>query len=189
VPGEAVPLPLPAPGPCRRIALIEVHKHERQLVAHCDDGTTREFRIALGRDPVGAKQASGDHRTPEGLYRVAGPARRSRFHLFLPIDYPSAEDADAARDRGRLSPRDHARILRAHGEGRLPPHDTPLGGQLGFHGEGQRWRGDSAVLDWTYGCIALRDEDIQFLADRAPPGTPVRILPEAPAGSGPSPQS
>jgi hypothetical protein len=179
-PEEPAPLPLPAPGPCRRIVLIEVYKHERQLAAHCDDGSIREFRIALGRDPVGTKQSTGDHRTPEGLYRVVGPARHSRFHLFLPIDYPSAEDADWARKHGQLSAADHARILRAHAERRLPPHDTSLGGQLGFHGEGERWRGDSAVLDWTYGCIALPDEDIQFIADRAPPGTPVRIWAEAP---------
>jgi murein L,D-transpeptidase YafK len=174
-PEPVQPAPLPAPGACPRIRLIEVYKQERRLVAHCDDLTTREFGVALGREPLGNKQRVGDERTPEGLYRVAGPARRSRFHLFLPIDYPNAEDADAGLELGRISAADHARIVRAHERGRMPPQDTALGGQLGFHGEGERWRGESDLLDWTYGCVALADDDIDFIAERAPPGTPVRI--------------
>jgi hypothetical protein len=114
---------------------------------------------------------------PEGVYHVAGPARPSRFHRFVPIDYPSPADADLALREGRLSRADHARVLAAHARGALPPQDTPLGGLLGFHGEGERWRGDSADLDWTYGCLALRDADLDFLAARVRRGTPVRILP------------
>jgi hypothetical protein len=175
-PAPVVSIPAPAPPPpCERIASLEVHKDARTLVARCEGGAVETFRVALGREPAGAKRAAGDLRTPEGDYRIAGPARASRFHLFIPIDYPSAADADAARAQGRLSASDHARILAAHERGELPPEDTPLGGRLGFHGEGERWRGDSADLDWTYGCLALDDRSIEFLAERAPPGTPVRI--------------
>jgi L,D-transpeptidase catalytic domain len=166
----------PPPSPCVTILWMEVHKSARQLEAHCEGGGRLLLTVALGREP-GAKRSRGDQRTPEGLYHVAGPAKPSRFHRFLPIDYPSAEDADRARREGRLSERDHARILSAHARDAPPPVDTPLGGGLGFHGEGERWRGDSAHLDWTYGCLAVRDAEIDFLAAHAPPGTPVRILP------------
>jgi murein L,D-transpeptidase YafK len=133
---------------------------------------------ALGREPRGDKIAAGDDRTPEGLYRVSGPARASRFHLFIPIGYPSAEDAEAALLDGRISPRDHARILYAETFGEAPPDDTPLGSGLGLHGEGRRWRGESAALDWTNGCVAVTDEEIEFLARRVEVGkTEVLIEP------------
>jgi murein L,D-transpeptidase YafK len=135
------------------------------------------FTVALGRAPFGPKQGRGDLRTPEGLYHVSGAARRSRFHRFLPIDYPSLADAERARAEGRLAGRDLERIAAAHARGQTPPADTPLGGDLGFHGEGERWRGDSEHLDWTYGCLAMTDERIEFLAARVRRGTPVRILP------------
>jgi len=153
-----------------------VHKGERRLWARCEGGAVVELRVALGRAPEGAKRDVGDQRTPEGVYRVAGRARPSRFHRFVPIDYPSEADADRALAEGRLSRSDHERIVAAHGKHVLPPHDTPLGGQLGFHGEGTRWRGESEALDWTEGCIALADSDLDFLIARVRIGTPVTIL-------------
>jgi hypothetical protein len=174
VPEAAAPAPA---APCLRIERILVHKGERRLFASCQGGALVALPVALGREPEGAKRASGDHRTPEGTYRVAGPAQRSqRFHRFVPIDYPSPADAARALAEGRLSRRDHARILAAHRKGVLPPQDTPLGGGLGFHGEGERWRGDSQHLDWTYGCIALADADLDFVIGRIAVGTPVTIL-------------
>jgi murein L,D-transpeptidase YafK len=159
---------------------VEVHKRERTLHALCEGGGERRLRVALGREPEGPKRRADDQSTPEGDYRIAGPARRSRFHLFLPIDYPSQVDADAARAAGTLSASDHRRILEAHRRGVPPPGDTPLGGRIGFHGEGARWEGTSRHLDWTYGCVALSDADIDFLAARLQIGTPVTILPAAP---------
>lgn len=134
------------------------------------------MRVALGREPDGRKRLAGDRRTPEGLYHVLR-TRPSRFHRFIEIDYPSREDADRALAAGRLTPAEHAAILRAHERGEPPPQHTALGGGLGLHGEGTRWRGASEVLDWTFGCIALSDEDIEFLAQRVEPGTPVAIEP------------
>jgi murein L,D-transpeptidase YafK len=154
-----------------------VSKAARRLDAACEGGGRLSWTVALGRDPHGPKQRAGDHRTPEGLYHVSGPARRSRFHRFLPIDYPSLADAEQARSERRLARADFERIAAAHARGAPPPMDTPLGGDLGFHGEGERWRGDSEDLDWTYGCLGMSDEAIEFLAARAPRGTPVRILP------------
>jgi murein L,D-transpeptidase YafK len=168
-----IPAELP---PCGAIASIEVIKRLRRLRAHCEGGRVVEMTAALGRE-AGGKMRAGDTRTPEGSYRVSGPARASRFHLFIPIDYPSVDDARAARADGRISGAAYERIVSAHARGEAPPGDTPLGGNLGFHGEGERWRGDSVDLDWTNGCIGLSDADIDFLAERIGIGTPVAIQP------------
>jgi murein L,D-transpeptidase YafK len=177
-PPPAGPAPAPAPAPagpepprdCARILLIEVSKSRRTLSARCEGGAILDMTAAVGREPRGHKLGAGDDRTPEGRYRVSGRARPSRFHLFIPIDYPSAEDARAALDEGRISPREHARILYAATFGLAPPGDTALGGGLGLHGEGRRWQGESARLDWTNGCVAVTDPEIEFLAHRVEVG-------------------
>ncbi|MFI5321845.1 MAG: murein L,D-transpeptidase family protein [Myxococcota bacterium] len=155
---------------------IEVRKRARMLEAWCGDTGLRAFPIALSRAPEGAKRARGDERIPEGDYHIGGAPRASRFRLFLPIDYPSPADADLALAERRISARVHREILAAHAQRRMPPQDTVLGGFLGFHGEGERWRGD-LDLDWTQGCVALPDDAIVWLAQHAPRGTPVRISP------------
>jgi hypothetical protein len=170
-------IPLSDDPTCPRIAHIEVRKSERRLVARCDPGPVFVMKVALGRDPIGPKTSRGDNRTPEGSYVVSGPARRNRFHRFIPIDYPSRRDADAALASGAISPAEHARILARRAHDRPPPQNTSLGGGLGLHGEGKRWQGESNGLDWTFGCIAVRDPEIDFLAERVKVGTPVWIVP------------
>ncbi len=162
---------------CPRIAYLMIRKSEHLLVARCDTGPVIAMSVAIGRDPIGSKQARGDQRTPEGNYRVSGPARRSRFHRLIPIDFPSRRDADNALARGAISAAEHARIVARRADGRPPPQDTALGGHLGLHGEGLKWQGESAGLDWTYGCIAVRDHEIDFLAERVSIGTPIWIQP------------
>lgn len=177
-PRAAREAPEPAPPACERVRRIDVHKRERRLVARCERGAVVVFEVALGHEPVGPKREAGDRRTPEGRYRVRGPAVPSRFHRFLPIDYPSLEDAALAFAEGRIGASDLRRIRRAHAEGSVPPADTPLGGAIGLHGEGERWEGATPSLDWTHGCIALPDGAIDFLAARVPSGTPIEIHPE-----------
>jgi hypothetical protein len=174
-PAPAAIPPIAPPPRCERIQRLEVRKSERTLIAHCVGGGALSFPIALSREP-GPKRQRGDLRTPEGVYRIAAPARPSRFHRFLPIDYPSLADAEAALAEGRITASERDAIAQAQRNGRLPPQHTALGGHLGFHGEGRRWRGD-LDLDWTEGCFALSDEAIEGVAARAPPGTPVEILP------------
>ena len=170
------PPPDPRSLPCPAVSRLEVRKRERVLEATCDGGGLRVFPIALSQEPVGAKRRRGDQRIPEGAYHVAGEPRSSRFRLFIPIDYPSPADADRALREGSISTTTHRRILAAQRAGRMPPQDTALGGLLGFHGEGNRWRGD-LDLDWTEGCVALEDGAIRWLAEHARRGTPVTILP------------
>ncbi len=156
---------------------LEVDKSERTLWAYCEGGGVVRLAAAFGREPSGHKRTSGDLRTPEGRYRISGPAETSRFHAFVPIDYPSVEDANAALADGRIDAADHARIVEAHAKGESPPSNTPLGGEIGLHGEGERWAGDSKHLDWTLGCVALTDSDLDFLIERIEPGVAVEIHP------------
>jgi hypothetical protein len=168
---------LPEAPSCPQIAHIEVRKSERRLVARCNAGPAVVMKVALGRQPVGPKTVQGDLRTPEGSYVVSGPATRNRFHRFIPIDYPSRHDADVGLESGTISAAEHARIVARRAHDRTPPQDTALGGELGLHGEGPRWQGESAELDWTFGCVAVRDHEIDFLAQRVKVGTPVWIIP------------
>jgi murein L,D-transpeptidase YafK len=160
-----------------RIVRIDVHKSERILRAHCARGAVVEMTAALGREPLGSKREAGDLRTPEGRYAISDGAAPSRFHAFVPIDYPSVADADRALADGRIDSRDHARIVEAHARGVQPPGDTPLGGGIGLHGEGLRWAGDSEHLDWTLGCIAVTDRELDFLIARIERGVSVEIQP------------
>jgi len=156
---------------------IAVKKRDRNLRAFCEGGEVVELQVALGRGSLGPKRRVGDEQTPEGRYQISGPPRGSRFHVFVPIDYPSITDAELALVEGRVSEPDYHRIIDAHALGLEPPTDTALGGYLGLHGEGRKWRGKSRDLDWTYGCVGLADEDIDFLAARIAIGTPVLIEP------------
>jgi murein L,D-transpeptidase YafK len=166
-----------APAACERIVAIAVSKRERRLRAECEGGALVEMVVALGRGAAGPKLRVGDSRTPEGRYRISGPPRQSRFHQFIPIDYPSLSDAEIAHSEGRLSDADYRRIAAAHAQGQPPPADTALGGYVGLHGEGKRWHGDTRLIDWTLGCIGLADADVDFIAARLDVGTPVSIVP------------
>jgi murein L,D-transpeptidase YafK len=137
------------------IERIVVYKAQRRMelwsqgqLAHTITG------IQLGDAPVGHKQFQGDERTPEGRYTIDYGNPESAYHLSLHIDYPRAEDVDFARSQGR-SP----------------------GGQIFIHGQPNSWPASRVPGDWTDGCIALADEEIEALWEAVPNGTPIEILP------------
>jgi hypothetical protein len=165
------------PEACAQITAIDIEKGRRRLVATCDSGERYEFPVGLGRLALGEKRETGDLHTPEGQYRVAEPPRSSPYHIFMLLDYPSREDAERALLDGRISQETYARVVAAHERGDVPPQDTELGGRIGIHGEGEEHQGDSAHKDWTFGCVALSDAAVEFLAFRTPVGTPVQIHP------------
>jgi hypothetical protein len=174
-PEPTPPVPAPPPAACERVERLTVVKSERAMTAECRGGARIVYPIALARER-GPKRRQGDQRMPEGDYRISGPPRTSRFHVFIPFDYPSRADADRGLADGLIDASTHASIARAHARRRMPPQDTPLGGALGIHGEGPRWRGD-LKLNWTEGCIAVTDKAIEELARLVKPGTPLRIEP------------
>ena len=131
--------------------------------------------VAVGRYGTSAEKRRGDNRTPLGRFRVTGIERDTGFHRFIRLSYPDADRARAARQRGDISQDQLHAILTAHRRGQLPPQDTVLGGHVGIHGVG---RGDPdlhEVMNWTKGCVALTDRQIDSLLPWIRIGTTVEI--------------
>lgn len=135
---------------------LVVHKADRTLELFAGGGLVgRITGIQLGPAPSGPKHFAGDGRTPEGRYVVDWGNDASAYHLSLHISYPSAADVAFAAAQGR-SP----------------------GGAIFLHGQPNDWNGPGRVPgDWTAGCIALTDAQIEDLWQRVPDGTPIRIEP------------
>jgi murein L,D-transpeptidase YafK len=139
------------------VDLIIVDKSERTLRVLKKGRALKTYRIALGRNPEGAKAEEGDGRTPEGRYRIESRNAWSAYHLSLRVSYPTTAQRRAARRRG-VSPGGDIMI---HG---LPNGFDPL---------------DAARLpdDWTAGCIAVTNEEIEELWRVVPVGTVIEIRP------------
>lgn len=131
--------------------------------------------IAIGRFGARQDKALGDGMTPLGKYHVTSIKRSRRFHFFVGLDYPSVADADRGLKNGILTTSQAEAIRAAHAKGQLPPQDTPLGGHIGLHGIGD---GDPAVharYNWTKGCIAVTDAQLDKLLPLIRAGTRVEI--------------
>ncbi|OPY05068.1 MAG: L,D-transpeptidase catalytic domain [Syntrophaceae bacterium PtaB.Bin038] len=145
----------PAPaGPADRIV---IEKSRRTLTLFRQDREIKSYRVALGRDPVGPKVQQGDNKTPEGVYFVDYKVRNSIYHRALHLSYPNPDDVERARALG-VSP----------------------GGSIMIHGmkEDKLWMGDVQYLfNWTNGCIALTNREMEELWDLVSVWTPVEIRP------------
>lgn len=158
-PLHAVPLPgIKARPVAPSIAdSIVVEKRERQLTLFYRGVPVRSYFVALGARPLGDKERAGDQRTPEGLFHVNAHNPASKFHLALRISYPSA--AHRAR----------AEALGVDPGGDIMIHGLPLE----FKDAGR----DHVQNDWTNGCVALTNEEIEEIWRAVPDGTPVHIKP------------
>jgi len=119
--------------------------------------------ISIGRYGATNDRMHGDHRTPVGHFRVAWISDDSRFHRFLGLDYPDLETARRAYAAGRITGHDWQAIRRAHQRGAIPPQNTPLGGQIGLHGIGAGSAEIHGRYNWTDGCVALTNDEIDEL--------------------------
>lgn len=145
--------PLPQ-GPADKI-LIE--KKARRLTLLSNGEVIKTYKIALGGNPEGPKERQGDNKTPEGTYIIDSRNKNSQFHLSLHISYPNEADQRRASELG-VSP----------------------GGDIMIHGikKGMSWVGDlHTQIDWTKGCIAVTDEEIEEIDKLVPNGTVVEIRP------------
>jgi murein L,D-transpeptidase YafK len=136
---------------------IVIYKKQRTMNLLNKGRILKAYRIALGGTPEGAKQREGDHKTPEGLYIIDSRNPKSRFHLALHISYPSAADRTRARRLG-----------------------ANPGGAIMIHGLGKefgRIGSRHTLTDWTDGCIAVTNEEIEEIWRLVPLSTPVEILP------------
>ena len=131
--------------------------------------------IAIGRYGAAYDRMQGDHRTPVGRFHVAWIRDDSGFHRFLGLDYPDLETAQRAYLDKRISGADWEAIRRAHRQGAIPPQDTPLGGQIGLHGIGAGSPEVHGRYNWTNGCVALTNDEIDELLQWVRIGTRVDI--------------
>jgi murein L,D-transpeptidase YafK len=146
--------PLPQDAVADRVL---VEKGARRLVLLREGVPLKVYAVALGKNPVGAKQEEGDGKTPEGSYVIDRRNADSAFHRALHVSYPSEQDLASARERG-----------------------ADPGGDIMIHGirNGLGWLGPFHVrADWTAGCIAVTDEEIEEIWRAVPDGTPIDIVP------------
>jgi murein L,D-transpeptidase YafK len=136
---------------------LVVEKHEHTMRAYRGETLLREFKVALGRGGLAPKAQQGDGRVPEGEYVIDTRNPNSAFHLSLRISYPTPQQVKAAAARG------------------IDP-----GGDIMIHGlpNGLITAGKShSLVDWTDGCIAVTNSEIEWLWRSIPDGTPISIRP------------
>lgn len=146
-------------------------------LAVMEDGRALQvFRgIAIGRGGVAPFRRAGDGKTPRGEFHIAWINPESPYRLFFGLDYPGATHAEEAFRTHLIDADTYQRIRRARDLGELPPQDTELGGYIGIHGVGPLNGGVNPRYNWTQGCVALSDEEIDRLARWAGIGTRVVI--------------
>jgi murein L,D-transpeptidase YafK len=159
------PLKLPLENP-----RILIHKAQRKLELYSGDALLRTYKAGLGFSPVADKKQAGDGATPEGAFYVFVKNNRSAYYLSLGLSYPNAEDADRGLRDGLINRTQHRAITEALRKRIAPPQYTKLGGLIYIHGHGAR-------SDWTWGCVALENDDIRELFDAVKVGTSVTIVP------------
>ena len=129
---------------------VVVEKGRRRMLLLSGESVVRSYRVALGRDPVGHKEREGDGRTPEGRYTIDRRNSRSKYHLALHISYPNAEDLERARSAG-----------------------VEPGGDIMVHG--LKAGVSHPESDWTLGCIAVTDAEMDEIWELVEDGTPIEI--------------
>ena len=136
---------------------VLVEKGARRLTLLNKGAILKSYPVALGREPIGAKEEEGDQRTPEGLYRIDFHKRDSDYHLALHVSYPEQRDIERAAARG-----------------------VSAGSDIMIHGlpNGRGWIGRfHRRNDWTAGCVAVTDFEIEEIWRAVPDGTPIEIRP------------
>ena len=136
---------------------IIVEKSNRTLIVLENDIVINKIKIALGKNPIGKKQFQGDSKTPEGKYTINNKSTYSKFYKNLSISYPNNEDSSFAASHNKSA------------GGEIKIHGIKNG--LGFLGIFHR------LLNWTDGCIAVRNKNMDYLFDNIPVGTEIIIKP------------
>ena len=136
---------------------LVIHKEERELLVFSKNDLVKTYHVSLGPFPVGDKEYEGDGKTPEGIYYINGKNPNSIYHKNLGVSYPNEEDIAQAKAIGKRTGGD----IKIHG---LP---------MGYEGPRQKY----LAKDWTAGCIALTNQEIDELYERVKVGAPVVITP------------
>lgn len=140
-----------------KINSLIVYKSKRKMEAYSGNKRIKIYKISLGRNPLGHKRFEGDKKTPEGIYFINAKNPNSGYHKNLGISYPNQSDIVEAKKLGKPTGGD----VKIHG----------LRNGQGFIGKFQRW------YDWTAGCIALTDEEVDELYSTVAIGSTIEIRP------------
>ncbi len=149
----------PAMAADKTINNILVEKSVRKMYLRHGKENIKEYSIRLGSEPVGHKKREGDGKTPEGKYKISGRNPKSAYHLSLRISYPNAEDKARAAAQ-KVSP-----------GGDIMIHGYPN------HAMNAAFNFIHYMKDWTAGCIAVTDDEIEEIWELVPDGTPIEIKP------------
>lgn len=133
-----------------QVTRVLVYKQSRRMYLLHDTRILKSYNIGLGWSPVGDKQVEGDGKTPEGHYLIDRRNPDSRYHLSIGISYPDARDMAEAKALGKAP-----------------------GGDIFIHGQGKLL--DQLLPDWTYGCIAVTNKEIEEIYAMVRDGTPISI--------------
>jgi murein L,D-transpeptidase YafK len=134
------------------VTSIQVHKGARRMYLMHNEKVLKTYKVALGFAPEGHKEFEGDGKTPEGAYVIDRRNPRSNFHLSLGISYPNAQDRAKAEEMGKRP-----------------------GGDIFIHGR-SHYKGRNKG-DWTEGCIAVKDREMEDIYAMVKTGTVIYILP------------
>lgn len=158
---------------------LVVVRSEHHLLIVKNGITLRTFKVAFGSGGKKAKLRSGDHTTPKGSYQISRVRSSGRFHMFMQLNYPNMADAIRGLEDHTITRTQYRKILDAHSKGKLPPQNTKLGGSIGLHGIGRETKDKieiHQIADWTQGCIAMRNHEIDELKRYIQVGTQVSII-------------
>jgi murein L,D-transpeptidase YafK len=163
-----------------RLRLV-IWKSQYTLTLYKGNTPVKTYRAVFGKGyRDGDKQMTGDKRTPEGEFYVCTMNHSKRFYKFMGLSYPGVKHAEYGLRDNIITPNEYALIKKAIEERQQPPWDTRLGGAVGIHGRML----DDAVSpqalsrqNWTDGCVALDNADMDELYSVVSLGTPVTILP------------
>lgn len=134
------------------VTYVVVKKADRRMFLFNQNSVLEHYDVKLGFAPEGHKQFEGDGRTPEGIYRIDRRNPNSRYHLSIGISYPNANDIAAAAAIGK-----------------------PPGGDIFIHGQEFPFKPDKG--DWTWGCISVKNSEIEEIYAMVRDGTPISIDP------------
>ena len=154
---SAHPQPAVAAEAAQKADMVRVVKSKNRLYLLKEEEVFATDRVKFGGDPKGHKERQGDQRTPEGLYYLTYKNSNSSFYKSIHVSYPNAED------------REHARKL-----------GVDPGGDIMIHGQANGWEWATffaQMVNWTDGCIALTNRDMDRVWAAIEPGTPIEILP------------
>lgn len=156
--------------------LVETQPHVLKVMEGQEGRPLEVFdHIAIGRNGVGYDKRRGDDKTPLGSYHIGWVNEKSRFGSFFGFNFPNHDNAKRAFDGGLIDAHTYRRLLSYQPEAEVPPQDTPLGGQIGIHGIGQGSLQVHQHFDWTHGCIAVTNQQLDRLKQWIKKGTLVVI--------------